>query len=284
MDLSPSSNAEIRALAQLLDDPDPIVQSSIWSRLEELGRTALPPLLDARDGAEEPLRSEIDAVVHDLHLDDVEQAWTAVMGADTVNLERGAFLLALYRFPRLDIPVYRAKLDRLAERVRPNLDGLLGIERGLALAKGMHEDLGFRGNKKHYHDPNNSYLNRVIERHLGIPISLSVIYLLLAERLDVEAYGANMPAHFLVKCPGASGEVFIDCFDDGQYLTKDACVRFLLKLGVTPRTHYFEAASPRTILLRMGRNLLAIARDNDQAQMADDLLRLLEPWDPSLDE
>ena len=284
MDFPTSSNSEIQALAQLLDDPDPTVQTSIWNRLEELGRTALPSLMDARDNAEEPLRSEIDAVVHDLHMDDVEQAWTSVMSADSVDLERGAFLYALYRFPRLDIPTYRAKLDRLAERVRPELDGLMGIERGLALSKAMNDTLGFRGNTDHYYDPNNSYLNRVIERRLGIPISLSVVYLLLANRLDVEAYGVNMPAHFLVKCPGASGEVFIDCFDDGQYLTKDACVRFLLKLGITPRAHYFEATSPRTILLRMGRNLLAIARESEQTRMADDLMRLLEPWDPSLDE
>lgn len=274
---------EVSALARLLDDPDADVQASVQARLGELGHHAVPELLAARDDADAALRPLIDDAIHDLHFDHVREAWTLVMDAPSVNLERGAFLLALYRFPRLDIPSYRQRLDDFAEQARPKVQRVSGVERAFTLAEVMCDTLGFSGNEDHYYDPNNSYLNQVIDRRLGIPISLSVVYLLLGARLDLPVYGVNLPAHFLVKYVGDNDEVYLDLFNGGEYVSKEACLRFLLKAGVKPRPIYFQATDPKHILLRMGRNLLAIAHETDQEQMADDLTTLLAPWDPSLD-
>ncbi len=279
---SPPTEREVDALIRLLDDPDAAVQASIQRRFDELGREALPLLIEAQASTEEPLRSELDALVHDLHMRDIVRAWTAIMEQTNSDLERGAFLLALYRFPRLDIPTYQEKLDAFAADIRPQIQAHDGAERAMALARYMCEELGFTGNEEHYYDPNNSYLNQVIDRRMGIPISLSVLYVLLGRRLRLPVYGVNMPAHFLVKYIDKDGELFIDLFNDGSYITKDECIRFLLKAGLQPRSGYFTAADASSILLRMGRNLLAIADDTGQQQMVDDLTLLLEPWDPSL--
>ncbi len=265
---APISPDEVRALVRLLDDPNATVQASVRERLDELGPEAVPHLLAARDEADEALRPLIDEAIHDVHFDRVRRAWSLVMGAPEVDLERGAFLIAFYRFPDLDIPAYRAKLDAWAEQARPSVTQAKGVERAFALAAFMCDTLGFSGNDEHYYDPNNSYLNRVIDTRLGIPISLSVVYLLLGRRLGLPVYGVNMPAHFLVKHVDGRGEAYLDLFDGGNYVSKEACVRFLLKAGIKPRPVYFEAAEPRDILLRM----------------ADDLMRLLAPWDPSLEE
>jgi regulator of sirC expression with transglutaminase-like and TPR domain len=279
----PASPNEIRALARLLDDPDGHVQASVRNRLDELGHRAVPHLLSIRDDADASLQPLIDSAIHDLHFEHVLRAWTLVMDAPDVNLERGAFLLALYRFPRLDIPAYRRALDDFADRARAEVDRASGVERAFVLADVMCDTLGFSGNEDHYYDPNNSYLNQVIDRRLGIPISLSVVYLLLGARLDLPVYGVNLPAHFLVKYVDEHGEAYLDLFSGGEYVSKEACVRFLLKAGVKPRPAYFQAAAPQTILLRMARNVLAIAHETDQARMVDDLTALLAPWDPSLD-
>lgn len=279
----PSSPGEINALAQLLDDPDTDVQASVQARLNELGHQAVPELLAARDDADTALRPIIDATIRDLHFDHVHRAWSLVMDASEVNLERGAFLLALYRFPGLDIPSYRRQLDDFAAQARPAVERASGVERAFALADVMCHTLGFAGNEEHYYDPNNSYLNQVIDRRLGIPISLSVVYLLLGARLNLPVYGVNLPAHFLVKYVSEHDEVYLDLFNGGEYVSKEACLRFLLKAGMKPRPVYFRAADPQHILLRMGRNLLAIAHETDQTQMAEDLTALLAPWDPSLD-
>lgn len=278
-----TSAEEINALARLLDDPDDDVQASVQARLGELGPQAVPELLAARDSADASLRPLIDSAIHDLHFDHVREAWTLVMDAPEVNLERGAFLLALYRFPGLDIPPYRRRLDEFADQACPEVEHATGVERAFALAEVMCDTLGFSGNEEHYYDPNNSYLNQVIDRRLGIPISLSVVYLLLGERLNLPVYGVNLPAHFLVKYVSENDEVYLDLFNGGEYVSKEACLRFLLKAGVKPRPVYFQAADPKHILLRMGRNLLAIAHETDQQQMAEDLIDLLAPWDPSLD-
>ena len=275
--------SEIESLVRLLDDPDRAVQSSVRARLEELGRDALPKLRSARAAADADLRDQIDEVVHDLHLEDLQQAWHSVMGSTPVDLERGAFLIALYRYPTLDIPTYQQQLDDIAEEARPRVASETGLMQGVELARFLADDLGFTGNRDHYYDPSNSYLNRVLDRRLGIPISLSVIYVLVGQRLDLPVAGVNLPAHFLAKYEGQAGEVFLDPFNDGEVISKESCVRFLLKAGIRPLPFYFRAAAPRDVLLRMMRNLLAVAKEAGQTQTVEELTALMAPYDPEID-
>lgn len=278
-----SLSSEMDALVRLLDDPDTTVQSSVQTRLDELGPDAVPQLMAARDRADAALRPQLDDVIHTLHMKRIRKAWQLIMDAPSVDLERGAFLIALYRFPGLDIPAYRAQIDAFAETAHSAVQHAQGIERAFALAEVMCDTLGFSGNEDHYYDPSNSYLNQVIDRRRGIPISLSVLYLLVGKRLNLPVYGVNLPAHFLVKYVDEHGEAYVDLFNGGAYVSKDACIRFLLKAGVKPRPVYFRAAASQAILLRMGRNLLAIAHETDRSQMVNDLTTLLAPWDPSLE-
>ena len=275
--------SEITSLVRLLDDPDAEVQASVRARLEELGRDALPDLREAREEADPDVRDQIDEVVHDLHLGDMKQAWHSVMSAEDVDLERGAFLIALYRYPTLDIPAYRKTLDDVAEQARSRVDDEEGAMQAVELARFLAEDLGFTGNRDQYYDPSNSYLNRVIDRRLGIPISLSVLYVLVGRRLGLPVAGVNLPAHFLAKYEGRDGEVFLDPFNDGEVISKESCVRFLLKAGIRPLPFYFQAAEPQDVLLRMMRNLLAIAKESGQSQTVAELTALMAPYDPDID-
>lgn len=273
----PEADSEFDALIHLLDDPSQDVQQAVRTRLNEWGRAALPRFHHAQKNASAPLRSRIAEAAHDLNVSLVVQAWSDLMAQPDPDLEHGAFLVALYRYPDLDIPAYRTLLDDLAEQVRPRVDKAKGFERSETLTRFMFEELGYLGNHEEYYDPDNSYLNRVIDRRMGIPISLSIVYLSMAKRLDLPIYGVNMPAHFVVKYEDADVEVFLDLFNSGTPFTKEAGVRSLKKVGIPPQPQYFDAARPNDILLRMVRNLVHIARD--QPQTLADLLRLLEPWD-----
>lgn len=277
------SPSEIEALVRLLDDPDDAVHATVRSRLDNLGRDALPTLRRLRDDVDDSTREQIDEVVHRLHMQDIEEAWNAVLTSEEVNLERGAFLLALYRFPQLNIADYQKTLDRFADEIRPEIEALDGANRALRLAEYITDDLGFRGNREHYYDPNNSYLNRVIDRRLGIPITLSVLFVLLGRRLDLPVCGVNMPAHYLVKYADGTQELFLDPFNEGKPIQKEDCVRFLLKAGIRPLPFYFECAANKDTLLRMVRNLLAIAEDAHQEQTANELTRLIAPHDPNIE-
>ena len=275
----PEPDRELDALIHLLDDPSEDVQRAIRSRLSELGRDVLPRFQHAQQAAREPLRSRIAEAAHELHVSLVVQAWTDLMHQPEPDLEHGAFLLALYRYPDLDIPAYHARLDDLALQVRPRVNKVKGFDRAETLTHFMFEELGYYGNHEAYYEPENSYLNRVIDRRTGIPISLSVVYLSLAGRLDLPIYGVNMPAHFVVKYMDEDIEVFLDLFNGGVPFMKEAGVHSLKKVGIPPLPQYFDAARPADILLRMVRNLVYIARDTRQQQTLADLLRLLEPWE-----
>ncbi len=274
--------SELAALIDLLDDPSETVQQAVHARLGELGRGVVPRLREAQQHADEPLRSRLGEIAHTLHISPIEQAWSAIMNEHEGDLERGAFLVALYRYPDLDIPAYRARLDALAEAVRPRVLPVAGYGRAEVLTRFMFDDLGFAGNRAHYYDPENSYLNRVIDRRLGIPLSLSVVYLLLARRLGLPVYGVNMPAHFLVKYEESRDEIFIDLFQGGVAFSKEDGVRSLLKAGITPHAQFFEAASEKSILLRMVRNLVLIAEETNQPQSLSDLRRFLDPWESKM--
>jgi regulator of sirC expression with transglutaminase-like and TPR domain len=273
---------EVNALVRLLDDPDGEVQEQVQRRLTDLGRDALPALRRAYDASRGEQRDHIDAVVRRLHWNDVQTAWHAIMESDDPNLERGAFILALYRFPNLDVEAYQDTLDDWADQVEDRVMTSVGVDRARVLMEFLADEIGLTGNRDDYDDPNNSYLNRVIDRRVGIPISLAVIAIAVADRLAIPLYGVGMPAHFLVKYTDARGEVYFDVFNDGQPVSREECVRFLLRAGIQPKPAYFEAASSEDILLRMLRNLRHVARSSGNEQMYAELTALAAPYDESI--
>ena len=144
-------------------------------------------------------------------------------------------------------------------------------------------DYGFRGNTSDYHDPRNSFLNDVIDRRVGIPITLSAIYLEVARRLKFAVQGVGMPGHFVVKCRSGDEEIFLDPFNAGSVLTRQQCRDFIgqMKLEDGQSTErWLRRVTNRQILARMLTNLKVIylkAEAFDKALMMVDLLVLIEP-------
>ena len=138
--------------------------------------------------------------------------------------------------------------------------------------------LGFRGNNEHFSDPNNSYINCVIEARRGIPVTLCTIFILLGRRLGLPVFGVNMPAHFLAKYQDDKHEVFFDIFNGGNPIMKEQCIQFLVKAGIKPQAKYFQSATGQTILLRMICNLLAVSQTEKKSRFIKELGILMEPW------
>jgi regulator of sirC expression with transglutaminase-like and TPR domain len=191
-----------------------------------------------------------------------------------------ALLLAMCHHPGLDIQPYIGRLDGLATRARTRLGRRRAPERVImAINETLFEEEGFIGNTENYYDPRNSFLNDVLDRRMGIPITLSVIYLSVARRLDQPIYGVGLPLHFIVKYVGPKGEILIDPFHQGKILTPEDCqARIEEAYGgpVTFRRSYLEAVPVRMILYRMLNNLKFIyLRQGDLprvAQVLDEML------------
>jgi regulator of sirC expression with transglutaminase-like and TPR domain len=280
MEVRSSSSDELNALISLLDDPDRQVNRAVLDRLGELGRSAFPSLRKAQCRATGVLRAQLDTLLHELHFTDIARRWRQLMDSAEPDVETGALLLAQHRYPDLDVAALAARIDMMAEAVRARVEAAEGVGRAFVLSTYLCNELGFEGNHDHYSDPNNSYLNCVIESRRGIPVSLCTLFLLLGRRLDLPTFGVNMPAHFLVKYQDEHHEVFFDIFNGGNPILKEQCVQFLLKAGLTPKPRYFKAASAQTILIRMVCNLLALPREETRGKFLNELTHLVEPWKP----
>jgi len=254
------NESQIRALIRLLGDEDEKIVRTISGKLVDIGTTAVPRLQEAE--IEQPEMAErIASVLEEIRggrLED-ELVQLSALPDGQMDLERGAFLIARYAYPSLDVPSYRRQLDEMAQEVRDRIGPRASSEETVkTLNRYLFTEQGFKGNTKNYYELENSYLNRVIDRRTGIPISLSVVYLLIGKRLSLPVHGIGMPGHFLVKYESDRYKIFIDCFNGGALLTEKNCQRFLTEAGYGCDDKYLQHSSVRAILSRMIKNLLAI--------------------------
>ena len=269
----PATN--IDALLHLLSDQDPRIARQIHRHLVDAGPEALPLLREALKDCDEPsLATRIRTVIGDIAQADIEQHWDALIrtSAPDLDLEAGAFLIARTGDPEMETTPYQQRLDDMAAELQPLSSG---TPRQVVrhMNEYLFQTLRFRGNTEQYYDPNNSFLHRVLEDRVGIPISLSVVYLLLGQRLCVPVAGIGLPGHFLV---GLQTEpVFIDCFHQGTLLTEKDCARLLQNHGVEFDRRYLEPCSHAEILARMLRNLIAVYETRQEATEGRRFRRLL---------
>ena len=265
----------IEALLHLLSDNDPRVARQIHQYLVDAGREAIPFLRAALGDCDDPsLATRIRAVIGDIAQADVERDWDALLRTSEreLDLEAGAFLIARVGDPQVETALYRQRLDAMAAELKPLASG---TPRQVVrhVNEYLFHTLRFRGNTQRYYDPNNSFLHRVLDDRVGIPISLSVVYLLLGQRLRVPVAGVGLPGHFLV---GLRTEpVFIDCFHEGALLTEKDCARLLRDYGVEFDRRYLEPCSHAHVLARMLRNLIAVYENRQETTEGRRFRRLL---------
>ncbi len=275
----------INALISLLSDQDQRVARQIHQRLVDRGHEAVPFLRHAQQDCRDPLLAQrLHAVIDDLAQADIEQQWAALLAPSRrdVDLETGAFLIARAGDPQADMAPWRQRLNDMAAELTPLVAPSRTPRHNVfAINEYLFQTLQFRGNTRDYYDPRNSLLHCVLERRVGIPISLSVVYLLVSQRLNVPVAGVGMPGHFLV---GLQTEpLFIDCFNQGKLLTETDCARALEGSGVAFDRRYLAPCSHDLILARMLRNLVAVAEHRHETtdrQRLSRLLALLERREP----
>lgn len=208
---------------------------------------------------------------------------------EQIDLARAALIIAADEYPAIDIAHYLGVLDGMAEQLRARIDfGAPAIQQVTLLNDFLFGELEFRGNRDEYYDPRNSYLNDVLDRRTGIPITLSIVYIEIAKRLGLPIVGVNMPSHFIVKWRSDDVVIFIDPFNGGQVIGQ-----FALKpisdeaeqSEIQKRLRWMEAVGAKQILVRMLNNLRLIFLQRDAftraLQIAEKIL-LLQPDAPEV--
>lgn len=178
---------------------------------------------------------------------------------DRLELDRAALAIAQGEYPDLEPETYLRQLDAMAAELRPRLSPEESPARLLVeLNSYLFGDEAFHGNAADYYDPRNSYVNDVLDRRTGIPITLSLVYLELARRVGLRCEGVGMPGHFIVRWPGQVPDLLIDPFNGGELLGPAECAERLRQLyGASLRFHpgLLRRAGPREIVTRMLANL-----------------------------
>jgi regulator of sirC expression with transglutaminase-like and TPR domain len=258
-----------RALLKLLADEDDTVLRLLGEKLTNMGPEGRGFLEAVASGATVQARRGAQRILRTIHEQEVLEAFArfcATAGHST-DLEAGCWLLARTRYPELNQPAYEVRLDEMARELRERLTGRETPRATVEVCnRHLFQTLGFRGNKQDYYDPDNSYLNRVLDRRLGIPISLGALYLALARRLRLPLYGVNLPGHFVLVWRSHAARFFVDPFNEGRLLTEADCRAYCTQMGVEFGPETISITSSRRILLRMCNNLRAIYATSDEAR------------------
>ncbi len=279
---SKTSSAPIDALISLMGDPDPHVWPPVEKQLLKLGGETRDSLWKAAEGDDSSLvrmrAREVLAKIHAEGLTDSFRNWVDP-GRPEHDLEEGWFLLTKLEFPGLDEGAYRRKLDEMAADLDPLLQGAGDLDALKVFQRYVHFEKEFRGNVQGYHEAENSYINGLLDRRLGIPISLSSLYLLISRRVGLPFEGISAPGHFLLRYrrDGAGKDpVYIDPFHGGRNLSRKECAAFIRSMGHVAGRELDTPVNNRHILARMCRNLAGIYGASGPAQKAERLIAWID--------
>ena len=220
------------------------------------------------------------------------EAFGALVGQhvddEQIPLARAALVIAQTEYPNLDPQRYLRRLDELAQRVRTYIPASGESRAALAaLNRVLFEEEGFRGNREDYYNPQNSFLNDVLDRRLGIPITLALVYMEVAQRVGLPMFGVGMPGHFLLKHYDTEGrELLIDAFSGGKLLSPSDCQHRLDEIysgQVSLQPEYLMPVSRRQLLTRVLNNLKTVylsTRNFKKALPFADLILAIYPRSP----
>lgn len=201
-------------------------------------------------------------------------------GDPGVDLTRIALEVARDAYPDLDAADYLAQIDALADRVRERCASGIKLRPLLGQINWvLFVEERIQGNTEEYYDARNSYLNQVIDRKVGIPLSLSVLYLAVADRIGLAMAGVNLPAHFVIRAGLGDSTIFVDPYHNGVLLDREGCEQRVAEVTgqqVALPDIAFAPCSTTAIVLRMLRNLKGVyLRDHDFAAALPALRRLV---------
>jgi len=266
------------ALIKLLSDDDPIVYEAVREKIISLGSDTQIWLKPHQLSSDPMVRRHAQDIVRHFDRETADTRFMALclQDEDKIELEKGALLLARTQHPEINIAAYSAVMDEFAGELR---EWLAESDPQKRLLERVNEfvfgRLGFTGNMENYYDPDNSFLNRVLDRRTGNPVSLCVVYVLLARRLGLPVSGVGLPGHSVCRYVTANEETYIDAFNLGKLLTRNDCIEHLNRCKHEIRDEYLQPMTARRILARMCGNLEQIYVEQNQPDDAARVQRYL---------
>jgi len=266
-----------KSLFRLLSDEDPSTILLVKQQLIDQGESGVSQLEDwlkevTGSPAEEHLREVITRLKNtQCHTEFLEFCARVSVESD-FDLEEASFLLSSTEYVATDMKPFRMILDGIATEVKTHLEQEGSPSEMRSLSHVLHDKYRFRGNRDRYYEAENTYLNRVLERRVGIPLTLSLLYLLVGRRLDMAIHGVALPGHFIVSWHGQ----FFDPFNHGRLLNEKACQQMVESRGQEFHPSHLSPATSRQVLSRMLMNLARVYEIEEDRQRLSRIRKYLQ--------
>ena len=246
-----------RALEVLLDDTSPTVRQALLAQFAQNSPESMSFLQALARHPDRQLAWHASWYLRELNFTDPVGEFRNFIRSLNYELETGAILLSRTVNPGLDVGACCAQLETMAARCRDLIaEPATARAKCRVLNRVLFHEHGLRGNAEHYADPLNSYLDQVLIRRKGIPISLSIVYLLVAERVGLQLEPVGLPGHFMVGCYGEAVPFFIDPFNAGLFLTAGEVFALLKESDLAASVIDLAPTPVREVLCRCCRNLV----------------------------
>ena len=277
------NDKELNALISLLEDPDKEVFDSVKSRLVELGIEVLPELENTWESNFDSLvQDRAEKIIHEIHFRDIIKSLKKWIQKKDKNLLEAWFIISKYQYPDIDEQFYRSKIYNLVSQINLEVEQTYSeLEKISAFNKVFFDQNGFKGNTRNFQSPDNSFINTVIDKHKGNPLSLSMLYIIIAEQIGLPICGVNMPKHFIIgfedenEINGDAIKFYINPFSKGAILNRQDLEVFLKREKLKEESKYFTPCGNTAIVKRLLNNLLHSFTFQSKKEKAQEIITLI---------
>jgi len=271
------TESELKALVSLLDDEDKQISSHVQEKILSLGTDAIPFLEKEWESNLNPdVQNRIEELIHTLQYDLVRERLKSWYASPDQDLLTGMWILATYQYPDIELEKLKQELEQIYYdtwlEFRPDL---YPYDQVKVINSVIFNKLKFGANTKNFHSPGNSMINVVLETHKGNPITLCVIYMLVAQKLKLPVHGVNLPNLFILTYKDDNHQFYINAFNRGLIFSKQDIENYIHELHLVPQQSFFEPCSSLEIVRRALRNLVMSFEKMGEHAKADEVKVLL---------
>ncbi len=279
---------EMQALITLVDEPDQKIYEDISGRIRAFGPEVIPFLEHAwENNLNAALQGRLENLIHAIQFEEIVKDFTHWVDSGGVDLLEGWIILTRYQYPTVNEEDLHFEINQIRKDIWLEInDNLTALEQIKVFNHVFYDIHGFKGDAETYHSPGNSFLNTVLKSRKGNPLSLSIVYLTLAQSLDLPVFGVNLPEHFVLAYTSNSfnpqtlmmdkQEVlfYINAFSKGAVFTRQDVEDFLRHLNLEPKPSFFEPCNNLEIIQRIINNLIIAYQKEEALEKAKEMIRL----------
>ncbi len=277
---------ELKALISLLDDEDHEVANMVEQKIISIGTSIIPVLEQEWETNFNPdLQRRIEDLIHTLQFDLLRERLEEWKEKRSDNLMEGMWLIATYLYPDLELEELNKDFEQIYYEVWPEFkEDLNPYDYVRILNSVIFDKLKFRANTKNFHSPSNSMINIVLQSKKGNPITLCVVYMLIAQKLDLPIFGVNLPNLFILTYKTEDTQFYINVFNKGLVFSTEDIDNYIEHLGIPKQDLFYQPCNNLDIILRTLRNLIVSFEKLGEYSKSDEVkmvLKSLEDTPPS---